>query len=104
LWGGASKANGREVTATVRELEPDWFETTIVVKSTGRPLHGEVTFYLHPTIVPPVRMATAHNGVAAITVESYGAYTVGVEADEGNTRLELDLATIEDAPMVFRLN
>jgi hypothetical protein len=37
-------------------------------------------------------------------VESYGAYTVGVEADKGKTRLELDLAEIKDAPLIFRLN
>jgi len=104
LWGGVSKANGREVTATVRELEPDWFEATIVVKGQTPLLEGDVAFYLPWTIVPPVRYATAHNGVAAITVESYGAYTVGVEADGGNTQLELDLADIEGAPMVFRLN
>ena len=39
-----------------------------------------------------------------IKVESYGAYTLGVEADDGRTHLELDLATLKDAPMLFRMN
>lgn len=105
-WGGKAKANGREVTATVRELEPGWFEATIKVRSTQtrRPLTGDVMFFLHPTLIPPVRSATASRGVATIKVESYGAYTLGVEAESGKTRLELDLATLEQAPMLFRLN
>jgi hypothetical protein len=106
MWGGKSKANGREVTAEVSELEPDWFETTITVRATDRrrPLSGDVIFHLHPTIIPAVRSARAKGGSASIKVESYGAYTVGVEADKGKTRLELDLAEIKDAPLIFRLN
>ena len=105
-WGGRAKANGREVTATVRELEPGWFEATIKVRSTQtrRPLAGDVVFFLHPTLIPPVRRETASGGEATIKVESYGAYTLGVEAEGGKTRLELDLATLEAAPMLFRLN
>jgi SIR2-like domain/prokaryotic YEATS domain len=105
-WGGKSTANGREVKATVRELEPGWFEATIAVHSTraNKPLRGDVFFHLHPTIVPPVRSAPAVRGAARIKVESYGAYTVGVEADGGSTRLELDLAMLPNAPMLFRMN
>jgi hypothetical protein len=106
LWGGKDNANGRKVTATVRELEPGWFEATIKVQSTQarRPLSGDVMFYLHPTLIPPVRSSSAVRGVATIKVESYGAYTLGVSADGGATRLELDLATLEGAPLLFRLN
>ena len=105
-WGGKRKANGREVKATVRELETGWFETTITVRSTrsAKPLKGAVFFHLHPTIVPSVRSAQAVRGVAKVKVESYGAYTVGVEADDGKTQLELDLATLPNAPMLFRMN
>jgi len=104
-WG-KSIANGREVRATVRELEPGWFESTIAVHSTRshKPLKGEVFFHLHPTIIPPIRSAKAVRGTAKVKVESYGAYTVGVEADDGKTRLELDLATLSNAPMLFRMN
>jgi hypothetical protein len=54
--------------------------------------------------MPSTRPATAHEGVASISVESYGAYTVGVEADSGQTHLELDLAELESAPRMFRIN
>lgn len=106
MWGGLAKANGRAVTAKVSEIEPDWFETTITVRSTDsrRPLSGEVIFHLHPTIIPSVQSARAKAGSATLKVESYGAYTVGVEADKGKTRLELDLAEIKDAPLMFRMN
>ena len=89
-WGGRSEVNGRKVSADVREIEPGWFEAAITVRSTdsGRPLIGEVVFHLHPTIIPSIRRATVNEGVASINVESYGAYTVGVEADGGKTHLE----------------
>lgn len=106
LWGGQSRANGRELTATVREIESDWFESTIVVSSTNprKPLKGSAVFHLHPTIPDHRRTAPVRNGKAKVKVESYGAYTVGVEVDAGETRLELDLATIKDAPAFFRVN
>lgn len=105
-WGGQARANGRELQAQVREIEPDWFETTMTVRSTSskRPLRGSVIFHLHPTIPASVRTVPVRRGVATLKIESYGAYTVGVEADGGATRLELDLSTLEDAPMMFRLN
>ena len=105
-WGGKRTVNGREVSATVRELDPGWFEATIKVRSTraNKPLDGTVFFHLHPTIMPPVRSAPVRNGIAVMKVESYGAYTLGVEADDGRTHLELDLATLTDAPMQFRMN
>lgn len=106
-WGGQATANGRKVTATVKELEVDWFEVKIKVESTNpkKPLTGDVIFHLHPTFVPSVRVVRARSGKPAIlTVRSYGAYTVGVEADRGQTTLELDLAEIKGAPLMFRLN
>jgi len=105
-WGGQQMVNGREVNARVRELDAAWFEVTITVRSTSgnKPLAGTVFFHLHPTFIPPVRSTKAKGGVAVLTVESYGAFTLGVEADDGKTHLELDLATLEDAPKLFRMN
>lgn len=105
-WGGRSRVNDRELTATVRELEPDWFEATITVRSTSpeKPLTGDVIFHVHPTIRPTVRRASAVNNAASIKVQSYGAYTVGAQADSGKTQLELDLATLPNAPHFFRIN
>jgi hypothetical protein len=105
-WGGKAKANGREVRASVREIEADWFETILTVRSTSprRPLQGTVIFHLHPTMVPSTRSTAVRNGIARLKFESYGAFTVGVEADRGATRLELDLATLGGAPLMFTLN
>lgn len=105
-WGGSPKRNGRQLTAKVKQLEADWFAVTIEVKSTNhrRPLEGDVIFHLHPTLIPKVRAVPAKNGVAKLRVESYGAYTVGVEADDGETKLEFDLSEIRTAPLMFRLN
>lgn len=105
-WGGSAQANGREVSATVRELDPAWFEATITVRSTDpqHPLEGTVKFFLHPTLIPPARKVEAVNGEAILRVESYGAYTVGIAADGGQTKLELDLSTLKDAPLMFTLN
>ena len=75
------------------------------VKSTNKnnPLKGDVYFYLHPTF-PKMRMrvpADGKNEVETI-VSAYGAFTVGAVVDNGQTKLELDLATLPDAPPEFR--
>ena len=105
-WGGLAEANHRKVSAAVRELDPGWFEATITVSSTNPdyPLEGTVKFFLHPTLIPPARKVEAVNGEAILRVESYGAYTVGIAADGGQTKLELDLSTLKDAPLMFTLN
>jgi len=105
-WGGSNQANGRELIASVSALEPDWFEATLTVRSTdaNKPFTGDVIFHLHPTIRPTVRRAPVIGNQASIKVQSYGAYTVGAQADGGRTRLELDLASLPDAPHFFRIN
>ena len=41
-------------------------------------------------------------GRAVLEQRAWGAYTVGVAADGGQTRLELNLAELADAPSLFR--
>jgi hypothetical protein len=41
-------------------------------------------------------------GVATARKRAYRAFTVGAEADEGRTRLELDLAQVPGAPSPFK--
>jgi hypothetical protein len=109
-WGGQPENNHRRLSATVREIEgkKGWFEIELVVQSTDQavhPLSGYVRFHLHPTFVPPVRQVEVDShGVARMTRWGYGAFTVGVEADQGSTTLELDLAKLEGAPKDFREN
>jgi hypothetical protein len=99
-FGGSSEANGRKLTATIKPLagpESARCQVRIKVESTdaARPLTGKVKLYLHPTFGNwssydlPVR-----GGVAEDEIVSYGAFTIGAEADSGKTRLELDLIDV----------
>jgi hypothetical protein len=108
-WGGQPTDNGRELRATVRPAEDDldriWFDVDLEVRSTdpvNRPLVGVVTFFLHPSFSPDVRTATPVDNAAVLTLRSLGAFTVGAVADDGATRLELDLAELPSAPEAFR--
>lgn len=82
----------------------DWFAVDLRVESTDadRPLTGQVVFHLHPTLYPNTQTVIAVDNVAKLGVFAYGAFTVGVEADEGATQLELDLSELSDAPERFR--
>jgi MinD-like ATPase involved in chromosome partitioning or flagellar assembly len=102
-WGGQSRRAGRELRASGRELSAGWFEIELVVASIAEPsLNGDVQFHLHPTFTKPMVVVAAEDGRAALTLTTYGAFTVGAVADEGRTALELDLSTVQDLPQAFR--
>ena len=102
-WGGKNADRDRSLDAGVRELSPGWFEIVLTVKGTARkPLVGPVTFHLHPTFKPPVRDVSPVDGAASLTLAGWGAFTVGVETDDGKTRLELDLSQESSLPQLFR--
>ncbi|MGQ0714553.1 MAG: SIR2 family protein [Gemmatimonadaceae bacterium] len=106
-FGGVPERNRRRVTPVVSEIagDPDWFAVTVSVRSTDpeHPLKGTVTFHLHPTFRPDViSEAVDANGTATIELISYGAFTLGAVADDGATRLELDLAMDTSTPERFR--
>ncbi|HJW94771.1 MAG TPA: SIR2 family protein [Thermoanaerobaculia bacterium] len=105
-WGGVASANGRKISAAVEEIESGWYKSTILVESTSKqkPLKGTVTFHVHPTFNPSVRPVVVRNGKAKLVLESYGSYTVGALADNGATRLELNLAAVRGAPLMFQMN
>ena len=107
-FGGNPEANGRVLEA---EIEPAVGESSaacnivLSVRSTdttNRPLTGKVTFHLHPTFgarkqydLPVV------NGIARDKITSWGVFTVGAVADEGKTRLELNLANVKGGTLKF---
>jgi len=102
-WGMKSEVNGLEVRGTVSEISPDWFGIKLEVMPVGpRTLEGPVQFHLHPTFAPDVQSVVASGGRATLNLQAWGAFTVGVAADWGKTRLELDLASLADAPPLFR--
>jgi hypothetical protein len=104
-WGGKSTSDGRVLSAQVRQLSDDWFAVALSVVSTPSssrtPLEGEVEFHLHPTFTTPVPVKVK-DGRAGLSLTAWGAFTVGVLADGGQTTLELDLAEDPSFPAVFR--
>lgn len=89
-WGGEPERNGRTLKGEVHPTEdPDWFNVRVTVTSNNpdKPLAGIVTFHLHPTFTPNKVDVTVENGKAEYEVLSYGAFTVGAEADEETTKL-----------------
>jgi hypothetical protein len=107
-WGGEPARNGRVLRVeNPREITRDTaMAMDLVVESTAdaeTPLEGEVTFHLHQTFPKPMETVEVRDGRAVLKVTyAYGAFTVGVQADGGRTRLELDLAQHPDLPKWFR--
>jgi hypothetical protein len=103
-WGGSPTRNGRFLNASVREISEGWFEVTLtVIATTDTPLSGVVDFHLHPTCLEPEKRVAVENGVATLVLTVWGSFTVGAEADEGRTMLELDLSQNPSFPHLFRI-
>jgi hypothetical protein len=105
-FGGVSQANGRVLIARIdpRPETPGIYLLTLTVKAStlSNPLQGFVTFHLHPTFRQRIVTRPVDRGEATLVVLTYGAFTVGAVADEGRTRLELDLAQHPEATEEFR--
>jgi len=106
-FGGSSTNNNRRLSATVTPLAGESglysIHLTVTTTSTSKPLTGVVQFFLHPTFndqKPVIRVGP--NSVAELDIVAWGAFTVGALADDGQTRLELDLSGLPDAPPEFR--
>ena len=89
-------------TVTDSLLVSTFFNIHLTVCSVdkNKPLDGEVIFHLHPTFHNPVRKVKVKEGKAQLDLLAYGAFTVGVSCDNGNTKLELDLAELPKVPKV----
>ncbi|QWW71371.1 SIR2 family protein [Rhizobium sp. WYJ-E13] len=105
-FGGKAEANGRRLRVVRRPggINRQTLMLDLIVDQTdAKALEGDVTFYLHPTFAEPVQLVRANNGRATLKdCHAYGAFTVGISADRGKTKLELDLATDEKLPEWFR--
>jgi hypothetical protein len=106
-FGGAPVDPGgtRRLRARLEGERPGGlYRIELVVESLAPPLlMGPVLFYLHPTFPHATIERRSVEGKASLTLEAYGAFTVGVECDGGRTRLELDLCADEGLPVAFRL-
>ncbi len=104
-WGGSANRNGRRLRVENPERHGEWYGFDLVVEATegAPPLEGSVTFHLHQTFNVPVRTVPVADGRARLHIQNaYGVFTVGAVADGGETKLELDLATVEAFPDWFR--
>jgi hypothetical protein len=103
-WGGLSSSGTRTLEAKVRAVDSDWYRIHLTVRTNRgkKKLTGPVHFHLHDSFPDPVRTVVAKDGKATLTLVSYGAFTVGVDADAGRTKLELDLSEVKSAPRRFR--
>ncbi|WP_336689097.1 MULTISPECIES: YEATS-associated helix-containing protein [unclassified Chryseobacterium] len=95
-FGGKSEVNNRKLSATVTESRlSGFFNVSLKVSSAdaNNPIISETYFYLHDTFLNPVRKVLPINGEVVLEdLLSYGAFTVGVITDFGETILELDLS------------
>jgi hypothetical protein len=107
-WGGERRRNGRILHATVTRVPQnrEWFTVRLEVRSLDperNPLTGRVRFHLHPSFHPAEVEVPVAGSVAILERVAWGAFTVGAEADGGETPLELDLAELDEAPAEFRV-
>lgn len=104
-WGGLAERHGLRLRADRIHEAGDLCSFDLLVETTpGReePFAGKVTFHLHQTFRPDRREVDVENQRTVLELIAYGAFTVGVSADEGRTHLELDLAQVEAFPRWFR--
>ncbi len=105
-WGGLSENRKRHLKAQVIEIAgTKLFNVYLTVESTNpnNPLSGKVKFHLHNTFTNQDPVVVVQNGIASLSLVAWGAFTVGAEADFGETILELDLASDEvKAPKLFK--
>lgn len=103
-WGGKQDSNGRRITATILPLTGnDLYKIFLQVVSTdkSKPLKGFVRFHLHPTFPNAKPLVKVIDNEANLELIAWGSFTVGAEADEGQTRLELNLAEVNEELIDF---
>ena len=97
-WAGVQGpvSNKRQLSAEVKEIPGSiFYKLKLTVQSTDPtdPLTGYVKFYLHPTFVNSEPIVPVVNGMATLHLISYGSFTFGVETDNGQRKVKMDLAT-----------
>jgi len=108
-FGGVSERNHRRLSAQVQPVQDslELFSLRLEVTPTdpqNHPLRDDVQFFLHHTFDEdrPIASPRGDGKFAAYQTLSWGAFTVGALTDNGETRLELDLAQQTDIPYEFR--
>jgi hypothetical protein len=105
-FGGRAVDGGFALSA---QFEPasskNWVSVTLVVEADESNIVGAscvARFCLHPTFSPHWITATFRGRRASVTLKAWGGFTVGVWLPAQGIELELDLATLPDAPPIIR--
>ena len=109
-FGGKESTDTRRLSAKILKstLGKEWRKVVLILESTdGRPLTGsKAFFFLHDTFSPEVCPVNVADNAMKVSLsrQSYGGFTAGVLADDGKTKLEIDLQTTPniDAPRSWR--
>ena len=107
-FGNTSTADGYALSAAVLPIpgNDEFFKVTLTVQAdTGKATltDGEfVRIFIHDSYLEYKPVVPIKGGKAEIELISWGAFTVGVLANKGKTKLELDMAELESAPSRFR--
>lgn len=105
-FGGKPVVDGWSLAlARHREDERNgWMELTLTVTAPdgGPGPTPRVRMHLHPTFPEKVVPVPLTRGRGNVTLLCFGAFTVGVDIDDGRVRLELDLAEEKSLPAWFR--
>src|SRR6185369_13579278 len=105
-FGCLPRRAGRRLTASVTPSSKDWFECDVRVSAADidQALPKRVLLQLHPTLAPGPIEVQVIRGVAHLSFEAWGSFTVGAElpeADGSSIKLELNLANLPDVPRGF---
>jgi hypothetical protein len=110
-FGGVAEANNTVLDAPAIEAtaaDPQFFQISLEVRGLTQErkleLNGtKAIYYLHPTFGNEPRTSIfGPDGRAPLEIFAYGAFTVGVLLEQDGTKLELNLATLPNAPDRFR--
>lgn len=102
-FGGEHRRDGFELWASFDDNgSRNW--TSITIGVTGPADNGdEVQFHLHDSFKPALAVRRFEGGPATLKVTVWGGFTVGVWIPARAIELELDLASLENAPDIVRL-
>ena len=106
-WGGNSRANGLELSATVSEASvPRLYRVEAMVTSSNMKgaLQGSVAFFLHDSFKNEIEYVETKGGKDRLTIDfCYEAFTLAAFTENG-TALELDLNVLSGFPEGFYWN
>jgi hypothetical protein len=103
-WGGSAENNSRKMTASLQPLGGGAVKVFLKVISTNidKPIKDNVRFHLPSSFPNPDPLIYVIQGEAKLEFITLAAFTIGAETDNSATKLELNLADLPEAPLLFK--